>query len=181
MGTASWMRIAEMHRDAPFHLRVIDLPEFLGCQFQLKVTILQIGFQPCPRFIRVNKCALVRRKIIQQYRETKRKSRPKQKVPLVKRPERSPLTPKTSARPQPASPAAAGARQGCSWTEASLGDSHRGALRALQELGGAGPPPVISEMGTVWGPRRCHTFIQHAPIYTIGLICIHLQEFTRKI
>ena len=30
-------------------------------------------------------------------------------------PGRSPLTPKTSARPQPASPAAAGARQGCSW------------------------------------------------------------------
>ena len=29
--------------------------------------------------------------------------------------------------------------------------------------------------------RRCHTFIQHAPIYAIGLICIHLQEFTRKI
>ena len=44
-----------------------------------------------------------------------------------------------------------------------------------------GPPPGISEMGTIWGPRRCHTFIQHAPIYTIGLICIHLQEFTRKI
>ena len=46
---------------------VIDLPEFLGCQFQLKVTILQIGFQPCPTFIRVNKCALVRPKIIQQF------------------------------------------------------------------------------------------------------------------
>ena len=29
--------------------------------------------------------------------------------------------------------------------------------------------------------RRCHTFIQHAPIYAIGLICIHLQEFTQKI
>ena len=48
-----------MHRDAPFHLHVIDLPEFLGCQFQLKVTILQSGFQPCPTFIRLNKCALV--------------------------------------------------------------------------------------------------------------------------
>ena len=303
---------------------VIDLPEFLGCQFQLKVTILQIGFQPCPTFIRVNKCALVRPKIIQQYRETKRKSRPKQKVPLVKRPERSPLTPKTSARPQPASPAAAGARQGCSWRSAWTDDLHRGALRALQELGGAGPPPGISEMPEMsyfhsacayicyrphlhsfagihpkdltvlpyfhfanynyemwmevptmyyaqesnptnigkskrtnpglrpwqnkkmplvkrppgrpplfiqrpqprlsqlsplpqeqrqvvhggervrvirtevrFAPckssavqglrlasrrcRRCHTFIQHAPIYAIGLICIHLQEFTRKI
>ena len=146
IGNRSWMRTAGMHRDAPFHLHFINLPEFLGCQFQLKVTILQIGFQPCPTFIRVNKCALVRPKIIQQYRETKRKSRPKQKMPLVKRPERSPLTPKTSAPPQPASPAAAGARQGCSWTEACPGDSHRGALRALQELGGAGPPPGISEM-----------------------------------
>ena len=28
--------------------------------------------------------------------------------------------------------------------------------------------------------RRCHTFIQHAPIYAIGLICIHLQEFTAE-
>ena len=67
-------------------------------------------------------------------------------MPLVKRPERSPLTPKTSARPQPASPAAAGAAPGCSWTEACADDSHRGALRALQELGGAGPPPGVSEM-----------------------------------
>ena len=162
-----------MHRDAPFHLHVIDLPEFLGCQFQLKVTILRIGFQPCPTFIRVNKCALVRPKIIQQYRETK--------SALGETSRKVTSHPKDPARLQPASPAAAGARQGCSWTEASLGDSHRGALRALQELGGAGPPPGISEMGTVWGPRRCHTFIQHAPIYTIGLICIHLQEFIRKI
>ena len=69
------MRIAEMHRDAPFHLHITNLPKFLGCQFQLKVTILHIGFQPCPTFIRANKCALVRPKIIQQYRETKRISR----------------------------------------------------------------------------------------------------------
>ena len=69
------MGIAEMHRDAPSHLHVIKLPEFLGCQFQLKVTILHIGLQPCPTFIRVNKCALVRPNIIQQDRETKRKSR----------------------------------------------------------------------------------------------------------
>ena len=69
-----------MHRDAPFHLHFINLPEFLGCQFQLKVTILRMGVQPCPTFIRVNECALVRPKIIQQYREQRenpeRKSRP---------------------------------------------------------------------------------------------------------
>ena len=59
-------------------------------------------------------------------------------------PGRSPLfNPKTSAPPQPASPAATEALQGCSWTEACLGDSHRGALRALQELGGAGRPPGV--------------------------------------
>ena len=175
-----------MHRDAPFHLHFINLPGFLGCQFQLKVIILQIGFQPCPTFIRLNKCALVRPKIIQQYRETKRKSRFQALAKTKNAPGETSrkvtsLHPKTSAQPQPASPAAAGAAPGCSWTEASLGDSHRGALRALQELGGAGSPPGISEMGTVWGSRRCHTFIQHAPIYAIGLICIHLQEFTGKI
>ena len=177
-----------MHRYAPFHLHFINLPGFLGCQFQLKVIILQIGFQPCPTFIRLNKCALVRPKIIQQYRETKRKSRFQALAKTKNAPGETSrkvtsLHPKTSAQPQPASPAAAGAAPGCSWTEASLGDSHRGALRALQELGGAGPPPGISEMGTVWGSRRCHTFTQHAPmpIYAIGLICIHLQEFTGKI
>ena len=64
-----------MHRDAPFHLHFINLLEFLRCQFQLKVTILRMGVQPCPTFIRVNECALVRPKIIHQYRETK-KNRP---------------------------------------------------------------------------------------------------------
>ena len=60
---------------------------------------------------------------------------------------RPPLfNPKTSARPHRASPAAAEAPPGCSWRSASLGDSHRGALRSLQDLGGAGPPPGISEM-----------------------------------
>ena len=66
-------------------------------------------------------------------------------MPLVKRPPgRSPLTRKTSAQPHSASPAAPGAAPGCSWTEACADDSHRGALRALQELGGAGPPPGVS-------------------------------------
>ena len=59
---------------------------------------------------------------------------------------------KTSAQPHSASPAAPGAAPGCSWTEACADDSHRGALRALQELGGAGPPPGVSEMApVVWG------------------------------
>ena len=47
-------------------------PNFWGCQFQLKVTILHIGLQPCPTFIRADKRALVHPKTIQQYRETKR-------------------------------------------------------------------------------------------------------------
>ena len=54
------------------------------------------------------------------------------------------LHPKTSAPPQPAFPAAAGGSPGCSWRSACPDDSHRGALRALQELGGAGPPPGVS-------------------------------------
>ena len=54
------------------------------------------------------------------------------------------LHPKTSAQPHSASPAAPGAWQGCSWRSACADDSHRGALRALQELGGAGPPPGVS-------------------------------------
>ena len=35
------MRIAE-------NLHVIDLPEFAGCHFRLKVTILRMGVHPCP-------------------------------------------------------------------------------------------------------------------------------------
>ena len=54
------------------------------------------------------------------------------------------LSPKTSAPPQPASPAFPEGSRGCSWRWASLGDSHRGALPTLQELGGAGPPPGVS-------------------------------------
>ena len=54
------------------------------------------------------------------------------------------LHPKTSAQPHSASPAAPGAWQGCSWTEACADDSHRVVLPTLQELGGAGPPPGVS-------------------------------------
>ena len=93
-----------------------------------------------------------------QYRETRRKCRPQA---LVKPKMWSVLqeghlsSRKTSAQPQPASPAAPGAQQGCSWRPACADDSHRVVLWTLQELGGAGPPPGILEMGTVWGPRRC--------------------------
>ena len=90
------------------------------------------------------------KKVIQQYWDIdKRKSRPqalaKQKYALGETSGKvTSLHPKTSARPQPASPAAAGAPPGCSWRWACPGDSCRGALRALQELGGAGPPPGVS-------------------------------------
>ena len=87
--------------------RCIEMHLFIGMSLiwpSFIVTILHIGVQPCPTFIRLNRCALVRPKIIQQYRETKRKSTlqalAKPKNALVKRPGRSPLTPKTSARPQ---------------------------------------------------------------------------------
>ena len=64
-------------------------------------------------------------------------------MPLVKRPGTSPLTPKTSAPPQPASPAAAEAPRGCSWRRAYPGDSRRVAPRAPQGLGAAGPRPGV--------------------------------------
>ena len=58
--------------------RCIEMHLFIGMSLiwpNFIVTILHIGFQPCPTFIRVNRCALVHPKIIQQYRETNRKSR----------------------------------------------------------------------------------------------------------
>ena len=48
------------------------------------------------------------------------------------------------APPQPASPAAAGAPRGCSWTEACAGESPRVAPCAPQDIGGAGPRPGVS-------------------------------------
>ena len=91
------------------------------------------------------------RKQSNQYWEIeKNKSRPqalaKQKKSLGETSSRkvTSLHPKTSAPPQPAFPAAAGGSPGCSWRSACPDDSHRGALRALQELGGAGPPPGVS-------------------------------------
>ena len=54
------------------------------------------------------------------------------------------LHPKTSAQPHSASPAAPEGSPGCSWRSACPDDSHRGALRSLQDLGGAGPPPGVS-------------------------------------
>ena len=72
----------------------------------------------------------------------------------VKRPPgRSPsLHPKTSAQPHSASPAAPGAWQGCSWRSACADDSHRGALRSLQDLGGAGASAWRLGMApVVWG------------------------------
>ena len=84
----------------------------------------------------------------QQYRETRRKCRPqalvKPKMWSVLQGGYLSSTQRPSAQPQPASPAAAGALQGWTWTEACPGHSRRGALRALQELGGAGPPPGVS-------------------------------------
>ena len=87
------------------------------------------------------------------------------------------LHPKTSAQPQPASPAAPGARQGCSWRSAWTDDSHRGALRALQELGGAGPPPGISEMPEMSYFHSACAYIYYRP-HLHSFAGIHPKDLT---